>query len=240
MKKLLIADSTPGLSEALAQMLSRDFEIYVCNRGDEMMQELLSVRPDVAVLDLMFPGVDSISVLHTLQGLGIRPGIVATTCYVSDYVLAALERLGVKYVMLKPCDTGVLAARILEIAQGAPPQNRQEQVRREANILMLRLGLRRNLAGYQYLMEAIVLYDRNPNQSITKELYPAVGALCGGSGSQAERSIRTCIQDAYNKRQDYLWRLYFPTGYDGRVRKITNVHFIAKITECIREILDAK
>ena len=240
MKKLLIADSTPGLSEALAQVLSRDFEIYVCNRGDELMQQLLSVRPDVAVLDLMFPGVDSISVLHTLLGLGIRPGTVATTCYVSDYVLAALERLGVKYVMLKPCDTGVLAARILEIAQGAPPQNRQEQVRREANILMLRLGLRRNLAGYQYLVEAIVLYDRNPNQSITKELYPAVGALCGGSGSQAECSIRTCIQDAYNKRQDYLWRLYCPTGYDGRVRKITNVHFIAKITECIREILDEK
>lgn len=240
MKKLLIADGTPGLSEALVQALSRDFEISACNQGHEVSRALLDFRPDVLVLDLMLPGTDSIAILHTLRSAGIHPGIVATTCYVSDFVLAALERLGVSYVMLKPCDTGVLAARILEISQGAQPQNRQEQVRREANILMLRLGLRRNLAGYRYLVEAIVLYDKNPAQSVTKELYPAVGALCGGSGAQAERAIRTCIQDAYNKRQDYLWRLYFPAGYDGRVRKITNVHFIAKITECIREILDKK
>lgn len=240
MKRLLIADGTPGLSEALTQVLSRDFEISTCNRGSELVQVLMDFRPDVLVLDLMLPGTDSISILHTLRGVGIQPGIVATTCYVSDYVLAALERLGVRCVMLKPCDTGILAARILEVGLGTQPQNRQEQVRREANILLLRLGLRRNLAGYGNLLEAIVLYDQNPEQSITKELYPAVGAICGGNGSQAERAIRTCIQDAYSKRQDYLWRLYFPAGYDGRVRKITNVHFIAKITECVREILDKK
>lgn len=238
MKRLLIADGTPGLSETLAQVLSQDFEICICAGGDELTRALLSFHPDVLVLDLMLPETDGIGVLHTLQGTGIHPGVVVTTCYVSAFVLATLERLGVSYVMLKPCETGVLAARILEVGAGELPQDRQSRVRREANILMLRLGLRRNLLGYGYLLEAIVLYERNPAQSVTKELYPAVGAMCGGNGSQAERAIRTCIQDAYNKRRDYLWRLYFPTGYDGRVRKITNVHFIAKITECVREILD--
>lgn len=240
MKRLLIADGTPGLSEALTQALSQDFEICTCNRGEKMMEALLTARPDVLVLDLMLPGTDGLSVLHTMQGAGFHPGIVATTCYVSDYVLAALERLGVSCVMLKPCETGILAARILEVGEGIQPRDRQEQVRREANTLLLRLGLRRNLAGYRYLLEAIVLYDQNREQSITKELYPAVGTMCGGNGPQVERAIRTCIQDAYGKRQDYLWRLYFPAGYDGRVRKITTAHFIAKITECIQEILDKK
>lgn len=240
MKRLLIADGTPGLSETLIRVLSQDFEIGTCNQGHKVVQELLAFQPDVLVLDLMLPGADGISVLHTLKGAGIHPKVVATTCYISDFILAALERLGVSCVMLKPCDTGILAARILEVAEGEPLQDRQAQVRREANLLMLRLGLRRNLAGYRYLVEAIVLYDRDSSQSITKELYPAVGAMCGGNGPQAERAIRTCIQDAYSKRQDYLWRLYFPAGYDGRVRKVTNVHFIAKMTECIREILDKK
>ena len=182
MKRLLIADGTPGLSEALTQVLSRDFEICACNRGEKMMEALLTARPDVMVLDLMLPGTDGLSVLHTMQGAGLHPGIVATTCYVSDYVLAALERLGVSCVMLKPCETGILAARILEVGEGIQPRDRQEQVRREANTLLLRLGLRRNLAGYRYLLEAIVLYDQNREQSITKELYPAVGTMCGGNG----------------------------------------------------------
>ena len=52
MKRLLIADGTPGLSEALTQALSQDFEICTCNRGEKMMEALLTARPDVLVLNV--------------------------------------------------------------------------------------------------------------------------------------------------------------------------------------------
>ena len=109
-----------------------------------------------------------------------------------------------------------------------------EDLSRKIHEILLTLGLRSNLSGYRYLVEAVELFFKDPEQSMTKELYPAVAARFGATGQQVERAIRGCIQDAYTKRRDELWRLYFPAGRDGRVRSVTNSHFISRIADMLR------
>ena len=231
MRKLLIADRS--VCDALRELLCKKFEIRCCRQDEQVLQQLVLYQPDVLVLDLMLTGTDGISVLQEAHGLGLKPVTVATSCYISDYVLSALEALQVSYLMRKPCSLQALASRVLDAA-GPDPEEEPDSLRTAVAGIFLHLGLRQNLLGYRYLTEAVLAYYRDPRQSVTKELYPAAAQVLGGTGAQAERAIRTCIQDAYVKRSEAVWRLYFPAGRDGRVRKVTNTHFIAKIADCLR------
>lgn len=235
MRKLLIADRS--LADALGRLLSEQFEIRYCTRDDQVLQQITRYQPDVLVLDLMLTDTDGLSVLHAAHSIGIRPVTIVTTCYVSDYVLQALEKLQVSYLMMKPCNVQALASRILDAA-GPDTSCNGEALRTELELLFLALGLRRKLAGYKYLVEAVLLYYNNPEQSLTKELYPEAARILGGTAQQAERAIRTCIQDAYMKRSERIWHIYFPAGKDGRVRRITNANFIATVANCLHKSID--
>lgn len=239
MKRLLIADGTQNLSDAIAEMLSGDFDISCCNQGEVVLQQLIEFRPDILLLDLMLPGEDGISILKTARSAGLNPAVVATTYYVSDYVLQAMEELQVNYLMMKPCDVQALAKRILDVAySSAGKEEETEKIYVAINLLFLTLGLRRSLSGYKYLREAVARFYRNSAQSVTKTLYPAVADAFDGTWQQIERAIRICIQDAFEKRNDALWRMYFPAGRDGRARRVTNAHFIAKMADCLHQMLN--
>ena len=58
---------------------------------------------------------DGISVLKNISGMDRKPVTLATTCFVSGYISAAIGNLGVRYLMLKPCDMTALVERLEEI-----------------------------------------------------------------------------------------------------------------------------
>lgn len=231
MKRLLIADSSPDLCLELTRRLQGQIQICSCSRGEQVLALAESFQPNILLLDLMMPGGDGIGILQDLLLAGHTPKVLAVSRYVSDYMLQELERHKVCYVVRKPCDLRNLAARLLHMAQD---KEEGEDLSRKIHEILLTLGLRSNLSGYRYLVEAVELFFKDPEQSMTKELYPAVAARFGATGQQVERAIRGCIQDAYTKRRDELWRLYFPAGRDGRVRSVTNSHFISRIADMLR------
>lgn len=231
MKRLLIADSSQDLCLELTRRLQGQFEICSCSRGDQVLVLAERFQPNIMLLDLMMPGGDGIGILQDLFLAGHHPKVLAVSRYVSEYMLQWLEKFQVCYVMRKPCDLRKVAVRLSHLAQDA---DEEASVCQKIHEILLTLGFRSNLTGYRYLAEAVELFYRNPEQSMTKELYPSTASKFGATGQQVERAIRCCIQDAYEKRRDELWRLYFPTGRDGRVRSVTNSHFIARIVDIIR------
>ena len=70
---------------------------------------------------------------------------------------------------------------------------------------------------------------RDPGQSVTKELYPAVAALCGGTAVQVERSMRSAIAAAWVRGDEQLWQMYFP----GEAERPTNTSFISRLADCV-------
>ena len=69
----------------------------------------------------------------------------------------------------------------------------------------------------------------NPNQSITKELYPNVAKICGGTSGRVEKAIRNVIHDAWLRRDERNWAILFPPDRQGRVSVPTNSEFITRI-----------
>ena len=70
---------------------------------------------------------------------------------------------------------------------------------------------------------------RDPAQSVTKELYPTVAAICGGNAVQVERSIRSAIAAAWVRGDHQLWQVYFP----GELARPTNASFISRLADWV-------
>ena len=232
MLKLLIADNGEEFRQSLADQVRGMYRIRVCQEGHQTLETLLSFKPDLVVLDMMLPGLDGVTILETVENSGLHPTVLAVSKYPTDYMVQAASRYGVAYMMLKPCDVKAVAARLGDLAQMAEPAEIAcPDLRTVISNMLLGLGFSTKLRGYAYLREAILEMAREPGQSVTKILYPTVGKICGANKEQVERSIRSAIKKAWEKRDEAMWRLYFPVSADGTVERPTN-------SECITTIAD--
>lgn len=227
-KKLLIADSNEELCAALSAALQDEFCVRIALSGKEALALLDRFNPEVLVLDVMLAGLDGIRVLEYAADHGHKLKTLVTTPVRSEYVFTKLMQLNVSYILLKPCDLEVTAERVREIAGQCDAPEAQSNEQKLAAIL-LELGWNPKHNGYHYLCTAVKIYAGNNTQSLTKELYVAVGAVYGVGWQQVERSIRAAAESAWKHRDEKLWRQYFPAA--SALRRPTNGEVICHLAE---------
>lgn len=231
---LLIADSSEEFTLSLSLALKASFQICCCKNGKEALEYLQNNPPDAIVLDLMLPEIDGISLLHTIRQWDLRPAILATTRIISDYVIENVQKLGIGYLMVKPCDISSTAERVMDLCRHDPlPHAPAPRARVVSNLTALSVPTK--LKGFPYLQEAVIFMSNHPGMSITKELYPSVGDIFGTSGMLVERSIRTAIKRAWENRDNQVWQRFFQPDADGNVPHPTNAQFISRLAEALRE-----
>lgn len=233
-RKLLIADGGEEFRQALKEMLQGAYHVRTCQDGKEALNLLRSFKPDILILDLMLPELDGISLLQSVIQDDVSPVVLATSRFINDYVLEAAGKLGVGYLIRKPCDIRAIAARIADLSRCSRSVTTcQPDSRYHVSNLLLSLGVPPKRAGYRYLREAIPIMARNPDLPVTKELYPAIGALCQIDGNNVERSIRSAIHAAWEHRDDRIWQLYFPPDSTGYIPRPTNAAFILRLADSL-------
>jgi two-component system OmpR family response regulator len=93
-------------------------EVHVVSRGDQALAEVLRVRPDVVLLDLMLPGADGIDVCRQLRARTDVPIIMVTARTEEADRVLGLEGGADDYVP-KPFQSRELLARIRAQARRA-------------------------------------------------------------------------------------------------------------------------
>ncbi len=232
--RLLIADGEEEFRRTLADLLSGVCRIRTAANGEEALRQLRDFSPDILILDLMMPGLDGITLLQRAADGGIHPTVLATTRFVSDYTIDQLQRLGVGYLMVKPCDMQAVVSRVADMAARLEaPTVTHPDARITASNLLLSLNVPARLSGYTYLREAILLMAKDPSQSLTKELYPAVAAIIRGNARQVEHAMRCAIRTAWEHRDERIWRMYFWPDGAGQLPRPTNAEFIARLADAL-------
>ena len=233
-RTLLIADKSEEFRYALAAVLREEFQIRHCGTGPEALEALRSFRPDVLVLELTLPGLDGISLLHAAAEEGLCPAVLATVPFSSPYISEAAELLGISYLMTKPCHILATAQRIRELQLPIhSPNSTAADPRKAVSQMLLSLGFSTKLRGYTYARESILLLWKNPDQSMTKELYPAIAHLCGTNSKQVEHCIRTAIEKAWLRRDNRIWQHYFLPSPDGTISKPSNAVFLSRLANSL-------
>lgn len=234
-RKILVADASLEFCGALSDLLGGAYELRICHDGLEAQSLLESFQPDVLILDLTLPQVDGIAVLKMAVSSIHRPAALVTARFLSPYIERSVEALGVDYLMAKPCDARAVADHVHDMANrgGNLSILRPDRTVTVATML-LNLNISTKRKGFRCLETAISLYEKHPGQSVTKVLYPEVAKQLGCSKDSVERAIRAAIHTAWTRRDEKIWRLYFPTGREGIVSRPTNTAFIATLVECMK------
>ena len=239
---VLIADSAEDFCTGLTAALQRTegFQVVgTASDGEQAIRMIQERKPDVLVLDLMLAKKDGISVLKAIANLDRKPMTLATSGFVTEYVSAAAANLGVRYLMLKPCDMTALVERLEEIRGGEtlryPDRHRMEKNNIESLVTSIihEIGVPAHIKGYQYLREAIIIAvnDMDVINAITKVLYPQVAKTFQTTPSRVERAIRHAIEVAWDRGDLDTLQRFFGYTVSNTKGKPTNSEFIALIAD---------
>lgn len=232
MHTLLIADGSESFTARLAELLRGSYHIRICHDGHTALTQLREKKPDEMILDLLLPELDGISLLQTAAAESLMPHVLGLTRFASNYVMESAERLGVTYLMMKPCEPETVCARLKDLSRYTRPDPViQPDVRATVSNMLLALRIPTKLRGYVCAREAILYLMRSPGISVTKELYPAVAALCEGTPAQVERAIRGAIHAGWMLGQTEVWGQFFAKSADGTIRRPSNAEFLSRIAD---------
>lgn len=251
--RVLLADDNKDFCDILKNYLNKQPNIDVIDvafDGSEAYDKILTLKPDVVLLDEVMPHLDGIGVLEKLQNVkDIKTMCIMLTAVTQEQVMQKAFSLGAKHYIAKPFDMELLVSRINQLKENNISNNNNNKIgpnyteldleTRVTNILH-EIGVPAHIRGYHYMREAIIMAigDIDVLNYITKELYPSIAKKCNTTPSRVERAIRHAIEVAWSRgRIDAIDNLF---GYTNNHKgKPTNSEFIALIADRLRLELKA-
>ena len=117
---MLIAEDDRVIANAMATHLRRaGMEVEVAEDGDRALRKLRFERPDLAVVDLMLPGVDGWMITETLRAEGIETPIVIVSARGSEHDKVHALSIGGDDYLAKPFGMRELVARVEAVLRRA-------------------------------------------------------------------------------------------------------------------------
>ncbi len=238
-KTVLLADANEDFRDMLREAIEKTEEfvvVAVTGNGTEAARLIGELQPDLALIELVLPGMDGLSVLRKLsdEGNSHTKCIVASAFY-SDRALAEAGNLGASFFLPKPCETSLILDRMrlsLE-EQNAMPKTGSTELKHLVTCVIHDIGVPAHIKGYQYLREAIMIAveDMDVINAVTKVLYPEVASRFQTTPSRVERAIRHAIEVAWDRGDLETLQKYFGYTVSNAKGKPTNSEFIAMIAD---------
>lgn len=114
---ILLVEDDIDLADWIADYLkAKEFTVTICHRGDEAVELIQSLNPDIVLLDGMLPGMDGLDVCKTVRGSYFKPIIMITARDEEIDEVLGLE-MGADDYITKPVRARVLLTRIRKLLQ---------------------------------------------------------------------------------------------------------------------------
>ena len=213
-------------SKTLLSKLNEDYEITFCYSA-EAATESLHQEYDGMILDLFLPGTDGLTLLEQIQDR-IPPVVLILTKLLTPYIIQSVETLCGGYILRIPCSDLEIWHRLEDMFQkfDSPVPDRSVST---ARYHIHRLGLRSG-KGLQRMMKILPYYDSDANPSLFNDFYPDLSKEESVTMDAIDNSIHRTILKAYERRNDAVWKEYFP----DTSKCPTNKEFFSAVAELIK------
>lgn len=123
MNRIVFVEDDPDVGQLIAAYLGKhDIDVTLEPRGDTALETITRLKPDLALLDIMLPGKDGMSLCRDLRPLYNGPIVLLTSLDSDMNHILSLE-MGANDYILKTTPPAVLLARLrLHLRQHATPQ----------------------------------------------------------------------------------------------------------------------
>jgi len=119
--RVVVADDHPIVRAGLTALLSSlpDIEIVgTATNGREAVREVVTTRPDVALLDLKMPELDGIGATREIAKMAPEVGVLVLTMSDDDDSVFAAMRAGARGYLVKGVEQDDIARAIRSVAAG--------------------------------------------------------------------------------------------------------------------------
>ncbi len=125
-RKVLIAEDDPSVRKAVQRVLELEkYDVTAVNDGQAALEELGKTRFDLAVLDVMMPFADGLTVCREARHRGIQTPILLLTARVEVGDRVAGLDAGADDYLVKPFVVDELLARCRALLRRSVPSNAQ-------------------------------------------------------------------------------------------------------------------
>ncbi len=263
---ILVADDNADFVTTLVGHLSKenDMEVIgIARDGKDACEKVVSMKPDVLLLDVIMPYLDGLGVLEKLNADKIEkmPTCIMLSAVGQTKITQKAISLGAEYYVVKPFDIEVLINRIRDIKNYKPTptsttdncytaketrskyieineidKKNQESLEALVTNVIHEIGVPAHIKGYQYLREAImmVVQDIDIINQETKQFYPEMAENYRTTPSRVERAIRHAIEVAWARGKNDAVESIFGYTVSASKGKPTNSEFIAMIADKLR------
>ena len=245
--KVLLADTNEDFRMLLSDLIDAEPDLEIlgaAENGEQALQLVRELDPDVLVTDVILPKMDGLAVLQRMQAAASRTRAVVVSGFYTQQVLTEASELGAAFFLPKPCAPELLLNRIRQAAQSrlpefppfpAPEASAEPSLEAMVTEIIHEIGVPAHIKGYQYLREAIILTinDMDIINAVTKALYPAVAKKFGTTPSRVERAIRHAIEVAWDRGDIEVLQKFFGYTVSNIKGKPTNSEFIAMIADSL-------
>ncbi len=173
---IMIVDDDANICELVRLYLKKEgFETIVCHNGEEALECFSTQQPALAILDVMMPKVDGMTVCREIRKTSSMPIIMLTAKGETFDKVLGLE-LGADDYMVKPFEGKELVARVkavLRRTDGHDGEN-EEKIIRYPNITINLTNYELTLGGTSYdippkELELLYFLASHPNRVFTRE-----------------------------------------------------------------------
>jgi DNA-binding NarL/FixJ family response regulator len=119
--RIVIVDDHPMVRHGLKSFLDLSDDIEVCaeaSSGEEALQVVKQVRPEVVLMDLSMPGIGGIEGTQLLRQQHPHLKIIALTSHSEEDVVVKALQAGANSYLLKTCSPDRLETAIRDVVQG--------------------------------------------------------------------------------------------------------------------------
>ena len=119
--RILVADDHPIFRDGLRKLLTSDDNLTIvgeASNGQECIQMLSKLKPDILLLDLRMPDKDGLAVLEEINFETLPTRVIVLTATEDDRDVIRAMRLGARGVVLKQSATDLLVKSIHKVYSG--------------------------------------------------------------------------------------------------------------------------
>lgn len=238
-KTILIADDEQETRNQLEKYFKCDpsFKLLACTKnGNETVEKIVNLQPDVVVLDIVLSEVDGFGVMKQVADNNVQTKFFILSSLSSNAFIQKAMQMGAEYYMLKPAEPNLVASRILDMFEQPKTLHRVDPNKgldEKITNIFITVGIPAHIKGYYFLREAVKMAVGNPSviNSITKILYPSIAKQFETSASKVERAIRHAIEVAWNRGKIEKINNIFGIDIYVNNEKPTNGEFIALVAD---------
>jgi DNA-binding NarL/FixJ family response regulator len=124
--KVAIVEDVAGTRESLQTILARTSGlecVAACATGEEALDKLSAVQPDVVLMDIGLPGMSGVECVGTLKGQLPKTQVLMLTTYQDTPLIFDSLRAGASGYLLKKSRSSEIVEAIKQVHEGGSPMS---------------------------------------------------------------------------------------------------------------------